>query len=135
MLATDLSTRVVEQAKAGIWNVEKAHEIPAEYLTAFMMKGTRSNQGKMKATQQLRAAICWLHVNLNDENYGDTGPFDMIFCRNVLIYFDEASKARVIKRLVDHMAGSGYLFLGHAENARSVNTGLRSVIPTVYRIP
>ena len=135
LLATDLSTRVLEQARRGIWNVEKAEEIPADYLAAFMMKGTRSNQGKMKATQQLRAAICWMRVNLNDETYDVTGPFDMIFCRNVLIYFDEHCKARVIKRLLDHIARSGYLFLGHAENARSVNTGLRSVIPTVYCIP
>jgi chemotaxis protein methyltransferase CheR len=75
-----------------------------------------------------------MRVNLNDEAYDVPGPFDMIFCRNVLIYFDEPCKAKVIKRLVDHIARSGYLFLGHAENVRSVNIGLRSVIPTVYCI-
>ena len=135
LLATDLSTRVIEQARKGVWSVDKAGEIPAEYLTAFMLKGTRSNQGKMKASQQLREAICWLRVNLNDENFAVTGPFDMVFCRNVLIYFDELSKTRVIKRLVAHIARSGYLFLGHAENARSLNGGIRSVIPTVYCVP
>ena len=135
LLATDLSTRVIEQGRKGVWSVDEAEEIPTEYFTAFMMKGTRSNQGKMKASQQLRAAICWLRVNLNDEGYAVTGPFDMIFCRNVLIYFDEPCKTRVIKRLLAHIARSGYLFLGHAENARSVNIGLRSVIPTVYCIP
>ena len=135
LLATDLSTRVIEQARKGVWSLDKAGEIPAEYLTAFMMKGTRSNHGKMKASQQLRGAICWLRLNLNDEAYAVTGPFDMIFCKNVLIYFDELCKTRVIKRLLEHIARSGYLFLGHAENARSVNCGLRCVIPTVYCIP
>ena len=135
LLATDLSTCVLERARTGIWNVEKAQEIPAEYLASFMMKGTRSKQGMMKATPQLRSAICWMQVNLNDETYDVTGPFDMIFCRNVLIYFDEPLKGRVIKRLLAHIARSGYLFLGHAENLRSVNLGLQSVIPTVYCIP
>ena len=132
VLATDISTRAIERARRGVWSLEKAREIPERYLKAFMLRGTRSNEGKMMVTHQLRSAVRWQCVNLNDEGYPVSGPFDLILCRNVLIYFDEVGKARVIERLQRHLAERGYLFLGSAENLRGSGSRLRGVSPAMY---
>lgn len=132
ILASDLSTRALEKARAGVWPVEKAKEIPPGYLKLHMLKGTRSQEGKMKVGTAIRSLVRFERINLNDETYPVTGLFDLIFCRNVLIYFDSASKQRVVHRLVRHLSPAGYLFLGHAESLNGLTDRIRSVIPTVH---
>lgn len=132
ILATDLSTRALRQARAAVWPLEKAKEIPAKYLRSFMLKGTRSQEGKMKAGPAIRSVVRFERFNLNDDVYPMSCLFDLIFCRNVLIYFDAQSKARVVDRLLNHLAPTGYLFLGHAESLTSLTERVRTVIPTVY---
>ena len=132
MLATDLSTRALDQARAGVWPVKKSSEIPDSYLKRFMMKGMRSQEGRMMARTELRSLIQFQRVNLNSEIYPVRGLFDLIFCRNVLIYFSAESRARVVNRLLRSLSSTGYLFLGHAETLNSVTDRARSVGPTVY---
>jgi chemotaxis protein methyltransferase CheR len=132
ILATDLSTRALESAKAGVWRIEKAAEIPPDYLKAFMLRGTGTQEGAMKAGPGVRSILRFQRVNLNEARYPVAGPFDLVFCRNVLIYFDAASKARVVGRLLEQLAPDGYLCLGHAESLNSVSQRARSVGPTVY---
>jgi len=135
ILATDLSTRVLNLAEKAIWPIEKSREIPAAYLKRFMLKGKRSQQGKMKAGSQIRSVVRFHRLNLNDESYPLTGRFNLVFCRNVLIYFDAESRFRVVHRLVDYLAPkAGYIFLGHAESLSRVTDRVRSVIPTVYTL-
>jgi chemotaxis protein methyltransferase CheR len=97
-----------------------------------MLKGTRSQKAKMKAGPEIRSIVRFARLNLNDESYPLTGLFDLIFCRNVLIYFDAESRRRVIHRLLNHLAPAGYLLLGHAESLNGVTDRARSVAPTVY---
>jgi chemotaxis protein methyltransferase CheR len=132
ILASDLSTRALDQARAGLWSIDKAKEIPERYLKAFMLRGRGPQEGVMKAGLEVRSLVRFQRVNLNHDRYPVAGPFDLVFCRNVLIYFDVASKIRVVNRLLDQLATGGYLFLGHAESLTGLSGRVRSVGPTVY---
>ena len=133
ILATDLSTRVLDIATAGMWSIEKSSQIPEAYLKAFMLRGGGSQHGKMKAGPEIRSVIRFARLNLHDEAYGVDGPFDLILCRNVLIYFDAASRRGVIDRLIDHLVPGGSFLIGHAETLHGITQRVRSVVPTVYR--
>lgn len=132
ILATDLSTRVLEKAREALWPIKKADEIPGPYLRRFMLKGTRAQIGTMTAGDEIRSLVRFERLNLNDEAYAVQGRFDLIFCRNVLIYFDTESKRRVIGRLLQQLTPDGLLFVGHAESLNGVTDAVRCVVPTVY---
>jgi len=132
ILATDLSTRVLEKAQSAVWPIEKAREIPEGYLKAFMLKGTGPQEGRAKAGPAIRSVVRFQRLNLNAEPFVLAGHFDLILCRNVLIYFDPASKARVLGRLLDRLEPQGYLLLGHAESVTGLSARTRSAGPTVY---
>jgi chemotaxis protein methyltransferase CheR len=133
ILATDLSTKILARAQAGVWPVDKAEEIPLAMRKRFMLRGVGSQEGNMKAGPDIRACVRFARLNLNDAAYPVAGVFDLIFCRNVLIYFNAESKGAVIRRLLGHLAPEGILFLGHAETLNGVTDRVRSVGPTAYR--
>ena len=132
ILATDISTRVLARAEAAVWPIDKASEIPISYRRAFMLRGTDSQEGKMKAAPEIRSLVRFERMNLNEERYPIRGPFHLIFCRNVLIYFQMETKLKVIHRLLDMLAPDGLLFLGHAESLNAVTDRVTTVVPTVY---
>jgi chemotaxis protein methyltransferase CheR len=132
VVGTDLSSKVLALARAGVWPIEKSSDIPSPYRRAFMLKGTGSQSGRMKAGPELRDVVSFARLNLNDAVYPVTGQFDLIFCRNVLIYFDRESKSKVIDRLLTHLAPGGYLFMGYAETTATISDRLESVGPNVY---
>ncbi len=131
ILATDISTRVLDIARQATWSIERAREIAPHFLKAFMLQGVGSQAGKLRAAPDLRQVVRVERVNLSDGSYRVGEPFDLIFCRNVLIYFDQGEKRRVIERLAVHLAPLGHLFVGHAESIHPVQ-GLSCVGPTVY---
>jgi chemotaxis protein methyltransferase CheR len=133
ILATDLSTRALDRARAGIWPIEKADAIPGDYRRAFMLRGVRAKEGTMKAGPELRAVVRFAQLNLHAESYLAPHDCDLIFCRNVLIYFDQPTRTRIVSRLIGHLQPGGYLFLGHAETLHSTcSTDFTTVMPTVY---
>ena len=132
ILATDISTRVLERARKGIWPIEKARDIPSEYLKRFMLKGTGKQEGKMKAGAEIRSVISFEQVNLNDAIYPITSFFDLILCRNVLIYFDPHRRAQIIDRLLAYLRPGGLFFIGHSERLVGVSDKVVSVLPTIY---
>jgi chemotaxis protein methyltransferase CheR len=97
-----------------------------------MLRGTADRQADMKVKIEIQQMIEFRRLNLNQESNLPEGPFDAIFCRNVLIYFDVASKRRVVASLVRHLMANGFLFVGHAENLNSVSPELRSLEPSIY---
>jgi chemotaxis protein methyltransferase CheR len=136
VVATDLSNKVLAAAQAALWPIDKAEDIPLHYRKQFMLRGTGSQTGKMKAGPEIREAVSFTRMNLNGPAYSVTGIFDFIFCRNVLIYFDRESKAKVVERLMTHLAPDGCLFLGYAETTTTITDRLVSVGPNVYaRVP
>jgi chemotaxis protein methyltransferase CheR len=132
IFATDLSTRVLERARAGVWPIEKAKEIPGPYRKAFMLRGIGPEEGRMKAGPLIRARVRFERLNLTAEPFLLRERFDLVLCRNVLIYFDGPGKARVLSRLVERLDERGYLLLGHAETVTGLGARTRSVGPTVY---
>jgi chemotaxis protein methyltransferase CheR len=133
VLGTDFSSGVLEHAAAGVWPLARQEQIPAAYRKKYWLRGRRSQAEKMAASDELRGIVRFRRLNLNDAPWADlAGRFDLVFCRNVLIYFDAASRARVVDGLLDRLEDGGHLFLGHAESLTHVTARARSVIPTVY---
>jgi chemotaxis protein methyltransferase CheR len=132
VLATDLSTRVLDHARQAIWPIAKAKEIPERQRKAFMLRGVGAQEGLMKAGPEIRALVRFARLNLIGDEMPPPRSFDLLFCRNVLIYFDRPTKTRVVDRLVERLAPGGHLFLGHAESLGGVTTGARAVVPTIY---
>jgi len=131
IVASDLSTRALARAAEGIYPLEDASEIPQALLKRFMLKGRGAREGRMKAGPELREVVRLRRLNLNDADYAALGQFDLVFCRNVLIYFDAPGKDRVLSRLRERVAPDGLLFLGHSESL-GATPGFRSVRPNVY---
>lgn len=132
VLASDLSTKVLERAAAAVWPIDKASEIPEPYRKAFMLKGYGAQDGLMKAGPELRGLVRFARVNLVGEGWPAGAPFDLVFCRNVLIYFDRQTKITVVERLLERLAPGGHLFLGHAESLGGFTPKAKAVVPTVY---
>jgi len=132
LFASDLSTRMLERAIDATWPIDKAKEIPERYLKRFMLRGVGPQEGKLRCGPALRQLVRFSRVNLNQPPYPLAGSFDLIFCRNVLIYFDAQSRQRVIDQLIDRLSPRGYLFVGHSESLHNTTRRLSLVAPSVY---
>jgi len=133
ILATDISNRVLEKARQGVYPLARSSELPKDLLHTFMLRGLAERHGEIKVKIEIQRMVDFRRLNLNQQCDLNEAPFDAIFCRNVLIYFDLDSKRRVVANLVRHLAADGVLFVGHAENLNSVYPGLRSLEPTIYK--
>jgi len=134
IIATDISNRVLEIARKAVWPSDVVKDIPSAYLREFMMKGFGDQTGKIKASSKIRCVIQFVRLNLNQTPYPLIGEFDLIFCRNVLIYFDWRSRDPVVRRLASFLSPTGYLFVGHAESLHQMGDVLSTVVPTAYRL-
>ena len=135
ILATDLSTAVLEKAKRGLYSIDGAEHIPSLFRSKYMLKGFGSQVANMIVKPKLQQLIRFFQLNLKDHSYPLTGRFDIIFCRNVLMYFNAAFKKSVVMRLLGYMSPGGYLFLGHADTLSQITNRAKSVMPSVYRLP
>ena len=129
ILATDISARVLAQARAGRYAEAAASEVPPEVLRRHF---TRSADGAWEAGPALRALVAFARLNLVDA-WPMKGPFQAIFCRNVMIYFDKPTQQRLVARFSELLAPGGYLFVGHSECLSAISHRLAYVQPAVYR--
>jgi chemotaxis protein methyltransferase CheR len=134
VLGTDISTRVLEKARAATYPIEKSKDIPAEHLRAYMLKGRGDHKAMMKVSPELHRVVRFARVNLHADSYPILGSFDLIFCRNVLIYFDQESKIKVIGGILRHLSPSGLLFVGHSEHLGAMAPSLKTVAPTIHAL-
>jgi chemotaxis protein methyltransferase CheR len=134
LMASDLSMRVLEKARTGLYPMERAEDIPSHYLKRFCLKGTGSQEGNFLIAKELRSRVQYRQVNLN-ETLPKLGEFDVIFLRNVMIYFDMETKRQVVMRMMQLLAPGGYLIIGHSESLNGVTDDLKVVVPSVYRKP
>ena len=116
ILATDLDTRVLAQAREGIYPLDKVAALDPERLRRFFLKGRKARAGYARVRDELRALVEFRPLNLRDDHWDVEGPFDAIFCRNVLIYFDKATQRHVLERLHARLAMDGIYFAGHSES-------------------
>ena len=133
ILATDLDTRVLEIARAGEYEAERVRNVASERLQRFFQCGTGANLGKVRIGSELRQLITFKQLNLID-TWPMRGPFDVIFCRNVVIYFDLETQSRLFGRFADILRDDGYLFVGHSETLQKVTNRFELAGQPVYRI-
>ena len=134
IVASDLSTRVLEKARIGLYPIERVPEIPLHYLSNYCLKGTGTQEGTLLIERKLRERVQFMQYNLT-ETPPKLGEFDAIFLRNVMIYFDQETKRQVVKRLLSLLSPGGHFFVGHSETLNGINEDVQLVQPAVYRKP
>ena len=134
ILASDISTRVLAQARQALYPIEDAANIPKAYKIRHCLKGVGSQEGWFLVSQALRERVDVAQINLN-ERLPDVGQFDVIFLRNVMIYFSVETKQGVMARLIQQLKPGGYFFISHSESLHGVTTELETVRPSIYRKP
>lgn len=134
VVASDICTRVLERARAGQYSIERSRHIPPTYLSRYCLKGVGSQSGTFIVDLPLRDRVRFLQINLN-RPLPSLGEFDVIFLRNVMIYFDTATKQEVVGRLTPVLRAGGYFLIGHSESLSGVTDALKLVTPSVYRKP
>lgn len=135
ILATDISTRVLEHARRGIYKDEVVQPVPMAMKMKYLLKGKDKNKGLVRVTPQLRSLIEFRRLNFMDSDFGMSEPVEIIFCRNVIIYFDRPAQEKLLNRFAHHLMPGGYLFMGHSETLNGLDVPLLSAGPMVYRKP
>jgi chemotaxis protein methyltransferase CheR len=133
--ATDISTRVLEVAKQGVYETDRLAGISPEMLRHYFQKGTGEWAGHFRIKDSMRQRVTFHHVNLLEPNYPFSKPFQIIFCRNVMIYFDRPTQEQLVNYLSQRLVPGGYLFVGHSESLSGVKHNLKLVQPAIYLKP
>ena len=132
LLATDISTRILKRAQEGVYERERIEPVPAALKNRYLTMTGRSGHKVFEVAPALRQVIAFKYLNLM-EDWPFRGPFDFIFCRNVMIYFDKPTQQRLISRFEQALAPGGVLFTGHSESLTGIRHNFRYVQPTIYR--
>ena len=132
ILATDIDTQVLAVGERGIYPLERIKGLSTERVKRFFQRGSGPHQGMCRVRPALRDLVDFAPLNLLVDNYGIKGPFDAIFCRNVMIYFDKPTQRAVLERMTPLLAPDGLLFAGHSESFLHANYLLRPCGRTVY---
>ena len=132
IVASDISTRVLEKAQRGVYPLERAKNIPQHYLRAYCLKGVGSQAGSFLIERRLRTRVRFMQVNLN-QALPSLGNFDVVFLRNVMIYFDMETKRQVIGRILSVLKPGGWLMVGHSESLNGITDAVRAAAPSIYR--
>lgn len=133
ILATDLDTEVLKAARNGIYSVDMIDPVPEPMRQRYVMPSRDPTRQEVRMVPQLRSAIGFAQLNLMDDRYPVGAPMHLIFCRNVLIYFDKETQRKVVSQLVDCLEPGGFLFLGHSESITGFSLPLRQVANTVFQ--
>lgn len=132
--ATDISTRVLGVAKRGAYPADRFRDFPPEQLRNYLLRGEGQWNSWYLVKKEIRAAVAFNRLNLMDD-FTHASAFPVIFCRNVMIYFDRPTQEGVIRRMTHFLEPGGYLLIGHAESLNGVNHSLQYIRPAVYRKP
>lgn len=130
--ATDISTRVLEAASKGIYQEDRITPVPAELKKRYFLRSRDASKALVRVVPELRGKISFSRVNLMDDAYPVEGPFDAIFCRNVIIYFDKPTQEALFAKFCEYLKPGGYIFIGHSETLSGAGLPLRKVATSVY---
>lgn len=131
IVASDISTQVLDKARSGLYPIDQAKNISQRYLSNFCLKGVGSQSGSFLIDKSLRNRVSFMQVNLNTA-LPQLGEFDVVFLRNVMIYFDQETKRQVVSRILSQVRTGGYLIIGHSESLNGVVDDLKPVLPSIY---
>jgi len=132
IFATDISTKALSSAERGVYPTERFSDLPLGWKRRFLLRGEGKWEGWCRFKPEVYSTVRFGYLNLN-EPFSGIGVFSAIFCRNVMIYFDQDARRRLIPRLIERLEPGGYLFPGHAESLSGVDHDLQLVEPAVYR--
>lgn len=133
LVGSDLCRPVLQQAEQGIYPLSRAKGIPHEWLQRYCLRGVGEMEGMLSIKPQLRQRVRFCCINLNEALPGDLPYFDLVFLRNILIYFDRDAKVSLIRRVLTRLQPGGLLFVGHSESLLGLNLPLVPVAAAVYR--
>ncbi len=135
ILATDISMEVLQAATRAIYSKNLVQQIPANYRYKYLMAGKGDYKGYYRVLPEIRSKVTFGQLNLMDHSFGIKKKMHVIFCRNVIIYFNLETKRQLIRKFYNQLQPGGYLFLGHSESLSNVSSDFKTVAPTVYRKP
>jgi len=133
ILATDISTKVLNRAKLGLYEVHKVGSVPPDYRSRYFRQVYRDDRLYLELAPEIRELITFSQFNLMTPTFPFRHGFDVVFCRNVMIYFDRPTQEALVGRIVRHLHPGGYLMIGHSESLNGVRHELKYVEPTIYR--
>ncbi len=132
ILATDISTKVLALAERGVYAIEQTSKTPAEYLKKYFQKGVGKSAGRVRVKDTLRQQVIFQRFNLMHD-FPWRNEIDVIFCRNVMIYFDRETQQRLVEKFYNSLAKGGYLFIGHSESISSLRHKFTQADATTYK--
>jgi len=132
IIGTDISTRVLDKARQGLYPMLAVEKIPVPLLKKYCLKGIDDYEDFILIDSSLRSRVKFIYANLI-ETLPDLGKFDVIFLRNVMIYFDMPTKARLVQRIQDYLRPGGYFIVSHSESLNGIKSNLKMVSPSIYR--
>ncbi len=133
IISTDISTRVLEAARRGVYSETQAAPIPGELKRRYLLRSRDNTRGVVRIVPDLRAKTSFMRLNFMDPEFSFSEPLDIIFCRNVVIYFDKATQEKLFAKFCNCLNRGGYLFIGHSETLNGFNLPLEKVSTSVYR--
>lgn len=133
ILASDLSTRVLAKAASGVYDEDRFRDVPPDVLQRHFLRGRGEQTGVFKVKPHLASAITFRRLNLMDDRFPIKNPLDLIFCRNVMIYFDRPTQQTLVNKFHHYLKPGGYLFIGHSESLQWVDHPFKSLAPTIYQ--
>ena len=133
ILASDLSTRVLAKAASGIYDEDRVRDMPSGMLRRHFLRGRGDSRGYFKVKPHLASMIRFRRLNLMDDDFPIKSPLDLIFCRNVMIYFDRPTQERLVNKFHHYLKHGGHLFIGHSESLQWVKHSFKALAPTIYR--
>ena len=133
IIASDIDSQVLHTAAAGVYTMERLESLSIEQKKQFFLRGKGANSGRAKVIQELRSLIDFRQINLLDKDWPLDGKFDLIFCRNVMIYFDKPTQIKILERMVQLLAPNGLYIAGHSESFSHANHLVSLVGKTTYR--
>jgi chemotaxis protein methyltransferase CheR len=134
VLATDIDTQVLEKAATGVYSMEQVSNLPLARLKRFFLKGSGAQAGKVRIRPEVAALVRFAPLNLLNPDWAVKAPFDAIFCRNVMIYFDKPTQGKILQRFAPLVKPHGLLFAGHSENFSCADQAFRLRGQTVYEL-
>lgn len=133
ILGTDISTKILQDASNAIYKEERIVNIPLELKKKYFLRSKDRERRTVRITKDLRAKVNYQRLNFMNEVYNLPDLFDVIFCRNVLIYFNRETQEEVINKLCTKLKSGGYLFIGHSESIIGMNVPLNQIKPTIFK--
>lgn len=130
---TDISTKVLDKAYNAVYDLDVVDQLPQHLKKSYFLKSTDKEMNCARIKPELRRHVSFKRLNFMDSDFRMPEIYDIIFCRNVLIYFDKETQEKVIGKFMKYLQPGGYLFLGHSETIFSMNLPLRTCVPTVYK--